>query len=65
MNLTVEQVEAVKKGETVHVQMPGVGEVLVLLPGALTDLLEEEREKTGWARLARKAAERWAQDNPF
>jgi len=65
MNLTAEQLEAVKKGETVHVQMPGVGEVLVLLPAALTELLEEEREKAAWARLARKAAERWASENSY
>ena len=64
MDLTAEQVTAVKNGETVHVQMPGVGEVIVLLPTALMELLEEEREKAAWARLARKAAEQWAQENP-
>jgi hypothetical protein len=65
MNLTAEQVDAVKNGQTVRVQVPGVGEVVVLLPSALTELLEEERDKASWARLSRKAAERWAQENPF
>jgi hypothetical protein len=63
MNLTEEQAEALKKGETVRVQITGVGEVVILLPSVLTKLLEEERDKAAWARLARKAAVQWAREN--
>lgn len=65
MQLTEEQREAVKSGQAVHVQVPDVGEVVILLPDALTELLEEERARAAWAKLARKATERWAQENPF
>lgn len=62
MQLTAEQSEAVKSGQAVHVQVPDVGEVVILLPEALAELLEEERAKAAWAKMARKAAERWAQE---
>lgn len=57
--LTEEQREAVKGGQAIHVQLPEVGEVVILLPDALTELLEEERAKAAWAKMSRKAAERW------
>jgi hypothetical protein len=63
MQLTAEQQEAVKSGQAVHVQVPDVGEVVVLLPDALMELLEEERAKAAWARVARKAAERWSRES--
>ena len=28
-------------------------------------LLEDDREKAAWASLGRKAAKRWAEENPF
>jgi hypothetical protein len=63
MQLTAEQTEAVKNGRAVHVQLPDVGEVIVLRPDALMELLEEERTKAAWAKVARKAAERWARES--
>jgi hypothetical protein len=65
MTLTAEQAEAVKSGKPIRVEVEDVGEVVVLLPAALAELLEEEREKAAWARVSRKAADRWAQENPF
>ena len=65
MQLTAEQREAVKSGQPVHMEVPDVGEVVILLPDALAELLEEERGRAAWARVARKAAERWDQENPL
>ena len=69
IDLTEEQRQAILKGEAVRIPSPEIGEDLVLLRGALyekiRELLEEEREKAEWAKLSRKAANRWAQENPF
>ena len=69
MNLTLEQIEAVKKGEAVKLPLPEVGGEVVLLRAEtyeeMRDMLQDDREKAAWAALGRKAADRWAHENPF
>ena len=69
MNLTLEQIEAVKKGEAVKVPLPEVGGEVVLLRAEtyeeMREMLEDDREKAAWAALGRKAADRWAHEHPF
>jgi hypothetical protein len=69
IDLTEAQRQAVKKGEAVRLIDPESGEELVLLAAAAYEALrerrEDEQEKAAWAKLARKAADRWAQENPF
>jgi len=69
IKLTAEQQEAVQKGEAVRLTVPELNSDLVLVPAeqyeSLCELLNDEREKAAWAQLARKAANRWAEENPF
>ena len=69
IELTEKQRQALRNGEAVRVPALDNGEEVVLLRGEDYDriqaLLEDEREKASWAGLSRKAATRWAQENPF
>ena len=69
LELTEKQRQALRNGEAVHIPSTEMGEEVVLLRGEdfarIQALLEDEREKAAWARFARKAAGRWAQENPF
>jgi hypothetical protein len=69
IELTAEQQQAVQKAEAVRLTVPELNGDLVLLPAeqyeSLREFLDDEREKAAWARLARKAANRWAEENPF
>jgi hypothetical protein len=68
IGLTEEQGQAVKEGNPVRLTVPELGGNLVLLSAeryeSIRDLLEDEQEMAAWAALARKAANRWAQENP-
>jgi hypothetical protein len=69
IELTEEQRQAVMNGKTVLLTIPELGGDLVLLRADLYEsirgVLEDEREKAAWAKLSRKAADRWANENPF
>jgi hypothetical protein len=69
IELTEEQRQAVMNGKTVLLTIPELGGDLVLLRAdlyeSIRDVLEDEREKAAWAKLSRKAADRWASENPF
>jgi hypothetical protein len=69
IELTEKHRQALRNGEAVRVPLPEMGEEVVLIRGAdfarIQLLLEDEREKAAWAEVARKAATRWAEENPF
>jgi hypothetical protein len=69
IELSEEQRQVVLRGGAVRLMSSEIGEELVLLRGAdfarIQAALEDEREKTAWAALARKAATRWSRENPF
>jgi hypothetical protein len=69
IELTETQRQALRNGEAVRVASPEMGEEVVLLRGQdfarIQMLLEDQREKAAWSKVARKAAVRWAQENPF
>jgi hypothetical protein len=69
IELTEEQRQAVTDGKTVRLTVPELGGDLVLLRAEryerIRDLLEDEQEKAAWAKLARKAANRWAEENTY
>lgn len=69
IELTQDQRQAILNGEPVRVASGKLGGEIVLVQAGLFDtlqeLLEDRREKQAWAELARKAATRWAQENPF
>jgi len=69
IELTEMHRQALRNGEAVRVSSPELGEDVVLVRGAdfarIQMLLEDEREKAAWAAVARKAASRWAEENPF
>jgi hypothetical protein len=64
VELTEEQRQAIQRGEAVRLSVMDLGEVVVLPASAFVALLNEQ-DKAAWAKLARKAATRWAQENPF
>lgn len=59
MNLSAEQIQAIKEGKPVRVAAPEVGEDVLLVRASALDqmreALEDEQEKAAWANLARKA----------
>jgi hypothetical protein len=69
IQLTEEQSQALRNGEPVRLPAPELGKEVVLLRGEdfarIQMLLQDDREKAAWAALGRKAADRWAQENPF
>lgn len=65
IQLTDEQHRAVQRGEPVRLMSAGLGEIVVLPATVYDDLQQAEAEQTAWAGLARKAASRWAEENPF
>ena len=69
MTLTVEQIESLKRGEPVRLSPPELGESVVVIRESqllqLRELLDDEAEKAGWAQLARKARDSWAQENAY
>ena len=69
IQLTDEQSQALRNGKPVRLPLPDLGQEVVILRGEdfarIQMLLEDDREKAAWAALGRKAADRWAQENPF
>jgi hypothetical protein len=69
IQLTEDQSQALRNGEPVRLPVAELGEDVVLLRGQdfarIQMLLEDDREKTAWAALGRKAADRGARENPF
>lgn len=69
IELTEDQQQAIRKGEAIRLTLPEVDCDLVLLRAEaydhLRESLAEEQEKAAWAKLARKAASRWAEENPY
>ncbi len=69
IQLTDEQNQALLKGEPVRLPLSDLGQEVVLLRGEdfarIQMLLQDDREKAAWAAVGRKAADRWAQENPF
>jgi hypothetical protein len=68
MNLTVKQIEAVKAGEPVAVEMPEAGKVYVLREDVyrrLVHLLQSEPEQEAFRELAMEEADRMASENPY
>jgi len=69
IELTEAQCLALRNGEPVRLSLPELGKEVVLLReedfARIQMLLQDDREKTAWAALGRKAANRWAQENPF
>jgi hypothetical protein len=66
MNLTVQQIEAVKAGQPVAVETPEVGKVYVLredIYRRLTLLLQSEPEQQAFRELAMQEADRMASEN--
>ena len=69
MILTAEQLDALKRGDTVRVSSAEVGEDLIVVRAStleeLTESLQDENEKRAWAKLGMHAASRWAKENPY
>lgn len=69
IQLTEEQSQALRDGKPVRLPLLDVGQEVVLLRGEdfarIQMLLDDDREKAAWATLSRKAAIRWAEENPF
>jgi hypothetical protein len=68
-DLTNEQRQAILEGQPVHIPAPDLGGEIVVLRAdayeAIRDQLEDKQEKPAWAKMARKAASRWSDENPF
>ena len=65
LQLTDEQLEAVRRGEAIRVAGGDAGEIVVLSAEAYKQSLQDEREKAELAQLTRKAVDKWGRDNPF
>jgi hypothetical protein len=69
LELTEKQRQAIRQGEAVLMADPELGEEVVLLRAELyetiRELLEDEREKAGWAKLAAASRAGWARENPY
>jgi hypothetical protein len=68
MNLTVKQIEAVKSGEPVAIDLPETGKVYVLREDVyrrLILLLQSEPEQQAFRELAMQEADRLASENPY
>jgi hypothetical protein len=65
LNLTDRERQALQRGEAVRLTAPGLGDVIVQQAEAFEDALAQARDKAALAQSARKAAERWAQENQF
>lgn len=68
LELTEQQRQAAETGEPPIVIDSQTQKPYVLLSKAVFDrlreLMEDEKEKEGWAMLARRAATEWAKENP-
>lgn len=69
IELTEQQMQAVKNGEAVRVAVPGMSEDVVLLNAAqyenIRELLEDRREQQTVLRYAMKQAAKVARENPY
>ena len=69
IELTEQQRQAVKDGETIRLAAPEIGEDVVLLSAAkyesMRELLEDQREQQAVLRYAMKQAAKVAQENPY
>lgn len=69
IELTEQQLQAVKSGEVVHVAAPELGEDVVILSAAqyeaIRELLEDQREQQAVLHYTMKQAAKVAQENPY
>ena len=69
MNLSTEQIEAVKQGEAIRVSAPEIGkDVLVVRQDAveaIRGLLEQEAEQNLIAKVSYQQAAEWGKLNPY
>jgi hypothetical protein len=69
IDLTDEQIQAVRDGKPVRIVPPDLGREVVVVPAevfkAMQDELDDEREQAAFRAFARKQAERLARENPY
>lgn len=65
VELSEEQRQAVRRGEAVRIVLDELGELVVVPAKEYDAMVEEERNKAAWARLARNAACSWGKENAF
>ena len=65
LELSDAQRQAVQRGEPVRLTADDLGDVVVLQAQAYEELVRADADKVAWAKVARKAADRWAEENPF
>ena len=69
IELTEQQRQAVRAGETVRISAPELGQDVVLVPASLFDeieeILEDAREQDVFRAFARQQAARLAKENPY
>jgi len=63
MTLTAEQIESLKKGESVRLTSPELGEEIVIVLASLLD--DEQDDLRTIAELARRGRDSWASENSF
>ena len=65
IHLTEDQRQAVQRGEPVRVEALGLGEIVVLQAELYDEEHHADAELAAWAKLSRKAASKWAKENPY
>lgn len=69
IELTDQQMQAVRNGEAIRVASPEIGEDVVLLRATqyqnMRELLEDKREQQAILRYSMKQAAKVAKDNPY
>ena len=65
LELTEQQRQAVVRGDPVRINAAGIGDVIVFRPGEIAAQDGESDELAQMAALARRAAKRWGEENPF
>ncbi|MCG6155001.1 hypothetical protein [Rubinisphaera margarita] len=65
MTLTAEQIELLRKGESVRVSSPELGEEIVIVLASLLDEEQNDDDLHAIAELARRGRNTWASENSF
>lgn len=65
IDLNAEQIDAVKRGETVRLVTSGLGEVVIVRASEYKAQFEDDRCVAEWIQLGMESADRWARENPF
>ena len=69
MNLSADQIEAVKQGRAIRVPAPEIGEEVLVVRGdaiaAIAALLQHEAEQNTIARVSYEQAVAWGKENPY